>query len=198
MRVHEIAKKYDKTSKEILEILNELGIEGKKSVSGLDEGQVAKVEAHFSTDKVEAEVETKDKKKKKKKATKLKEKKEKAPKEKKEKKKKGKRNEFTMNKVEEVENEVIEEDGVKLIKIRGEITLGNFAEKLGLNASELIKKLFLKGQMLTINSTIDMELAEELAEDYDAMVEQEEVEEMAFGDKFNLLLAFTWLFILST
>jgi translation initiation factor IF-2 len=31
-----------------------------------------------------------------------------------------------------------------------------------------------------------MELAEELAEDYDAMVEQEEVEEMAFGDKFNL------------
>lgn len=180
MRVHEIAKKYDKTSKEFLEILNELGIEGKKSVSGLNEEEVAKVEAHF-----EPKQEGK-KKKKKKKTTKVKEKKEKVVKEKKEKKKKGKRNEFTMNKAEDVEDEVIEEDGVKLIKVRGEITLGNFAEKLGINASELIKKLFLKGQMLTINSVIDMELAEELADDYDAMVEQEEIEEMAFGDKFNL------------
>jgi len=182
MRVHEIAKKYEKTSKEFLEILKELGIEGKKSVSGLNEEEMVKVEAHFNSNSED----TKKEKKKKKKGPKIKEKKEKVVKEKKEKKKKGKRNEFTMNKEEEIENEVIEEDGVKLIKIRGEITLGNFAEKLGTNASELIKKLFLKGQMLTINSVIDMELAEELADDYDAMVEQEEIEEMAFGEKFNL------------
>lgn len=185
MRVHEIAKKYEKTSKEFLEILSELGIEGKKSVSGLNEDEMVKVENFFNPKEGTTE-EKKDKKKKKKKGTKVKEKKEKVVKEKKEKKKKGKRNEFTMNSTEELEDEVVEEDGVKMIKIRGEITLGNFAEKLGVNVSEIIKKLFLKGQMLTINSVIDMELAEELADDYDAMVEQEEIEEMAFGEKFNL------------
>jgi len=183
IRVHELAKKYNKSNKEFLDTLHELGLEVSSHLSGLTDEQVTLVTDHFEGGDAE---ESKDTKKKKKKTTKVKEKKEKVVKEKKEKKKKGKRNEFTMNKTEELENEVIEEDGVKLIKIRGEITLGNFAEKLGVNASELIKKLFLTGQMLTINSVIDMELAEELADDYDAMVELEEVEEMAFGDKFNL------------
>ena len=188
VRVHELAKKYEKSNKEFLDELHKLGVDVKSHLSGLTDEQVELVAKHYNEamDTTDVEVDDSGKKKKKKKKTKTKEKKEKAPKEKKEKKKKGKRNEFTMNKIEEIENEVIEEDGMKLIKIRGEITLGNFAEKLGINASELIKKLFLKGQMLTINSTIDMELAEELAEDYDAMVEQEEIEEMAFGDKFNL------------
>jgi len=187
IRVHELAKKYEKTNKEFLNILKELGLEVKSHLSGLTEDQVSKVEKHFKKDNQENEDNSNnDKKKKKKKKTKVKEKKTKEPKEKKTKKKKGKRNEFKMNKAEEIEDEVIEEDGVKLIKFHGEITLGNFAEKLGVNASELIKKLFLKGQMLTINSTIDLELAEELAEDYDAIIEEEEIEEMAFGDKFNL------------
>lgn len=186
IRVHELAKKYDRTNKEFLDTLHELGLEVSSHLSGLTDQQVEMITDHFEGGNVEGKTE---KKKKKKKVTKVKEKKEKVVKEKKEKKKKGKRNEFTMNKVEEVENEVIEEDGVKLIKIRGEITLGNFAEKLGVNVSEIIKKLFLKGQMLTINSVIDMELAEELADDYDAMVEEEEIEEMAFGDKFNLEVA---------
>ncbi|MGL4976984.1 MAG: translation initiation factor IF-2, partial [Cetobacterium sp.] len=46
--------------------------------------------------------------------------------------------------------------------------------------------LFLKGQMLTINSTISLELAEELAEDYEALVELEEEIQLDFGDKFAL------------
>jgi translation initiation factor IF-2 len=177
IRVHELAKKHERSNKEFLEELHNLGIEVKSHLSGLTDEQVELVDKHFN-ENMEDTAEESGKKKKKKKKTKVKEKKEKTPKEKKTKKKKGKRNEFTVNKADEIEDEVVEEDGVKLIKIRGEITLGNFAEKLGVNSSELIKKLFLKGQMLTINSVIDMELAEELAEDYDAMVEQEEVEEM--------------------
>ncbi len=101
------------------------------------------------------------------------------------KKKKGRRADFVVKKVEQG-SEVIEEDGMKMIKIRGEITLGEFADKLGIGSSELIKKLFLKGQMLTINSVIPFELAEELAVDYDALIEQEEEIELNFGDKFAL------------
>lgn len=101
------------------------------------------------------------------------------------KKRKGRRADFIVNKAEQGP-EIIEEDGMKIIKIRGEITLGDFADRLGVGSSELIKKLFLKGQMLTINSTISLELAEELAEDYEAFVELEEEVQLDFGDKFAL------------
>ncbi|MGL5544288.1 MAG: translation initiation factor IF-2 [Cetobacterium sp.] len=101
------------------------------------------------------------------------------------KKRKGRRADFIVNKAEQGP-EIIEEDGMKIIKIRGEITLGDFADRLGVGSSELIKKLFLKGQMLTINSTISLELAEELAEDYEALVELEEEIQLDFGDKFAL------------
>lgn len=101
------------------------------------------------------------------------------------KRKKGRRADFIVKKAEQGP-EIVEEDGMKIIKIRGEITLGDFADRLGIGSSELIKKLFLKGQMLTINSPISFELAEELAVDYDALVEEEEEIELDFGDKFAL------------
>lgn len=101
------------------------------------------------------------------------------------KKKKGRRADFVVKKVE-AGPEVIEEDGMKIIKIKGEITLGDFANRLGISSSEIIKKLFLKGLMFTINSPISFEQAEELAEEYDALVEMEEEIELDFGDKFDL------------
>ena len=77
------------------------------------------------------------------------------------KKKKGRRTDFVLKTVEATPD-VVEEDGIKIIKFRGELTLGDFAEKLGVNSGEIIKKLFLKGQMLTIKSPISLEMAEEL------------------------------------
>ncbi|MGF6905751.1 translation initiation factor IF-2 [Fusobacterium sp. PH5-44] len=104
------------------------------------------------------------------------------------KKKKGKRSDFVMKTVEIKKSEIIEEDGIKLIKIRGEITLGEFAQKIGVHSAELIKKLFLKGHMLTINSSISVELAEDIGAEYDVLVEKEEEQVMEFGEKFALEL----------
>ena len=101
------------------------------------------------------------------------------------KKKKGRRTDFVLKTVETTPD-VVEEDGIKIIKFRGELTLGDFAEKLGINSGEIIKKLFLKGQMLTINSPITLEMAEELAGEYDALVEEEQEVELDFGEKFAL------------
>jgi len=101
------------------------------------------------------------------------------------KKKKGRRTDFILKTVEATPD-VVEEDGIKIIKFRGELTLGDFAEKLGVNSGEIIKKLFLKGQMLTINSPITLEMAEELAGEYDALVEEEQEVELDFGEKFAL------------
>ncbi|MCI7224370.1 MULTISPECIES: translation initiation factor IF-2 [Fusobacterium] len=101
------------------------------------------------------------------------------------KKKKGRRTDFILKTVEATPD-VVEEDGVKIIKFRGEIALGDFATKLGVSSGDIIKKLFLKGKMLTINSPLTLEMAEELAMEYDALVEEEEEVQLEFGEKFAL------------
>ena len=209
IRVHELAKKYGFGNKEFLDILNNIGIDVHSHLAGLTAEQENIATAYFAkknddvvSNSVYIEEETMkknmdfndvddfveenhtSKKNKTKNKTKSNED---APKEegKSKKRKKGRRADFIVKKAEQGP-EIIEEDGMKIIKIRGEITLGDFADRLGIGSSELIKKLFLKGQMLTINSPISFELAEELAMDYDALVEEEEEIELDFGDKFAL------------
>ena len=188
VRVHELAKKYEIGNKEFLSLLSDLEIEVSSHLSGLSEDQVDKIKSHLSKDEKAGEDDEKPGKKKKK--SKIKEKSKEIvldnKKDKNKKKKKGRRTDFFVKKAETETGTVVEEDGIKIIKMRGEMTLGEFAEKLKINSSEIIKKLFLKGQMLTINSPINAELAEEIAADYDVLVEQEEEEEIAFGDKFAL------------
>ena len=187
VRVHELAKKYEIGNKEFLNLLKDLEIEVSSHLSGLSEDQVDKIKSHFSKDEKSADDEKPGKKKKK---SKIKEKNKESvletKKDKSKKKKKGRRTDFFVKKADTEAGTVVEEDGIKIIKMRGEITLGEFAEKLKINSSEIIKKLFLKGQMLTINSPLSIELAEEIAADYDVLVEEEEEEEIAFGDKFAL------------
>lgn len=186
VRVHELAKKYEIGNKEFLSLIKELGIEVSSHLSGLTDEQVEKIENHFSKD-------DKKEKKNKKKKTKNKENKEvknidkkKEKKNKNKKKKKGRRADFVVKKADTEAGVLVEEDGIKIIKMRGEMTLGDFAEKLGVNSSSLIKKLFLQGGMYTINSPVNLELAEELAAEYDILVEAEEEEKIEFGDKFAL------------
>ena len=187
VRVHELAKKYEIGNKEFLNLLKDLEIEVSSHLSGLSEDQVDKIKSHFSKDEKSADDEKPGKKKKK---SKIKEKNKESvletKKDKSKKKKKGRRTDFFVKKADTEAGTVVEEDGIKIIKMRGEMTLGEFAEKLKINSSEIIKKLFLKGQMLTINSPLSIELAEEIAADYDVLVEEEEEEELAFGDKFAL------------
>ena len=214
-RVHELAKDYGVNNKEFLALLNdELAIEVSSHLSSLAEKDIEKIKKYFdNTNSTKAEKkekkgvtlkkkfleededieeileeDTTSKKKKNGKKPNAK----KAPvdgkndEKKKNKKKKGRRTDFVMKTVESAGSETIEEDGMKIIKIRGEITLGDFADRLGVPSSEIIKKLFLKGQMLTINSPISFDLAEELAVEYDALVEEEEEIELEFGEKFAL------------
>ncbi|MEG0234665.1 translation initiation factor IF-2 [Cetobacterium sp.] len=209
IRVHELARKYGFGNKEFLDILNNIGIDVHSHLAGLTDEQEKIATDYFAkknddvvSNNVYIEEETmkknmefnnvddfveenqpakKNKNKNKNKTTDENSKDEGKSK----KRKKGRRADFVVKKAEQGP-EIIEEDGMKIIRIRGEITLGDFADRLGIGSSELIKKLFLKGQMLTINSPISFELAEELAVDYDALVEEEEEIELDFGDKFAL------------
>ncbi|MEG1189361.1 MAG: translation initiation factor IF-2 [Cetobacterium sp.] len=209
-RVHELAKKYKMGNKEFLSLLHEIGVNVSSHLSGLTDNQckeileyfadpanketielgVATVNAGFESDEnfdeiVEEEFVEDTSKKKKKTTKKAEDEVEDDSSKGKKKKKKGRRTDFVVLKAEQGPD-TIEEDGMKIIKLRGEITLGEFASRLGVSSGELIKKLFLKGQMLTINSPISYELAEELAEEYEALVEKEEEVELEFGEKFAL------------
>ncbi|NME36231.1 translation initiation factor IF-2 [Fusobacterium sp. FSA-380-WT-3A] len=193
VRVHELAKKYEMGNKDFLNLLQELGIEVTSHLAGLTEEQVDKIKNHFVKEEPEEDDEVVEHKKKKKSKNKnMKNKKNNDDssdddrKEKNKKKKKGRRTDFVVKKADTEVGKVVEEDGIKIIKMKGEMTLGDFAEKLNVNSSEIIKKLFLKGKMFTINSPLSIELAEEIAADYDVLVEEEEQEELAFGDKFAL------------
>ena len=53
-----------------------------------------------------------------------------------------------MKTVDNAGSETIEEDGVKIIKVRGEITLGDFASRLGVGSAEIIKSFSLKDKCL--------------------------------------------------
>ena len=66
------------------------------------------------------------------------------------------------------------EDEIKSIVIPDVITIKELADKMKVQSSALIKKLFLQGKMVTVNQEIDFDTAEEIAMEYDIIVELEE------------------------
>ena len=54
------------------------------------------------------------------------------------------------------------------------MTIRELAEKMKMQPSVIVKKLFLEGVMVTVNHEIDFEKAQEIALDYDIIAEQEE------------------------
>ena len=63
---------------------------------------------------------------------------------------------------------------IKVIEVPDFITIGQLAERMKMQPSAVIKKLFLEGKMVTVNTEIDFDSAEEIALGYDIMCEKEE------------------------
>ena len=64
-------------------------------------------------------------------------------------------------------------DEVKTISLPDVLTIKELAEKMKLQPSVIVKKLFLKGQVVTLNQEIDYEQAEEIAMEFDVLCEKE-------------------------
>ncbi len=69
--------------------------------------------------------------------------------------------------------EVVEEQ-IKVITIPDSLTIKELADKMKLQPSVIIKKLFLQGQIVTVNSEISFEDAENIAIEYEIICEKEE------------------------
>jgi translation initiation factor IF-2 len=68
--------------------------------------------------------------------------------------------------------EVVEEQ-IKTITIPETLTIKDLADKMKIQPSAIVKKLFLQGQIVTVNQEIDYETAENIAIDYDIICEKE-------------------------
>ena len=65
-------------------------------------------------------------------------------------------------------------EDIKTITLPERLTIKELADKMKLQPSVIVKKLFLKCQMVTLNQEIDYEQAEEIAMEFDVLCEQEE------------------------
>ncbi len=73
-----------------------------------------------------------------------------------------------------VKKEEAKVETVKVITLPDTITIRELAEKMKLQPSAIVKKLFLQGKMVTVNQEVDYEQAEEIAMEFDVLCEKEE------------------------
>ena len=74
----------------------------------------------------------------------------------------------------EKKEDVPAEEQIKTISVPEKISIRDLAERMHLQAAEIIKKLFLQGKMMTPNSEVSYEEAEEIALGYDILCEKEQ------------------------
>ena len=67
-----------------------------------------------------------------------------------------------------------EEETIKTITIPEKLTIRELADRMKIQPSVIIKKLFLQGNIVTVNSEIDFAAAEEIALEFNCICEQEE------------------------
>ena len=68
--------------------------------------------------------------------------------------------------------EVVEEQ-IKVIQLPDMITIKDLADKMKMQPSAIIKKLFMQGKIVTVNHELSYEEAEEIAMEYDILCEKE-------------------------
>ncbi len=87
----------------------------------------------------------------------------------------------------EKKEEVVEE--IKVITLPEVLTIKELAEKMKMQPAAIIKKLFMQGQIVTVNQEISYEEAENIAIDYEIMCEKEVkvdvIEELLKEDEEN-------------
>lgn len=168
IRIHEYAKEVNASTKDVMEFLKSKGVEAKSHMRSLEDNEVGMLDAHFKTsatkdDKKQAgegsssnKTNNKDKKKSKKTQTK-------------------KQNKSKQNDQKKSQSSAPKEQESKIITYSEGITVGELAEKLNVDASKVIKDLFMLGIMANINQSLENESVELIANDYGYTAEQEVV-----------------------
>ena len=187
-RVYEIAKKYNKDNKEILEILKANHVEVKNHMSTIGDEQIKMIENALKPKKEakqdhNSKKQENSKRKDNKKAQNMEKKNNKKTQEVKNNKNQNQNQEHKKKKKTSGPGAFIKPEPVKKpevdpnapVKIPPVLTLKELADALSIPANDIIKKLLISGAgMLNVNSELDFEKAEEIAMEFDRLVEMEE------------------------
>ena len=173
IRVHELAKELNISSKELTTLLmDEFNVEVKNHMSTIEDEEAALIKellAGNSEAKAEAGVEGNDKKSKSLVDEYEEQLADELNKGKKKKKKNGKHQEESLN---DEGNNSMEE--TQIIEIGASITVKELAEKLNKPSNDVIRTLIMSGVMAAINQEIDVATAEKVCAEYEVMVERKE------------------------
>ncbi|SDH93788.1 translation initiation factor IF-2 [Alteribacillus bidgolensis] len=186
MRVYEYAKSVNKSSKEIVEQLKNMDVNVSNHMSVIDENTVQKLEGKTNNSQENKpkpenkqpssqKSERGDKKKNNMNKTKKENTQNKPNKNNAKKGKKHKKDNRQQRPQDSKQQAAVPEK----ITYSGSLTVGELAEKLNKDSSELIKKLMFLGVMATKNEDLEKETIELIAEDYGVEVEEEiEIDEL--------------------
>ena len=192
LRIYELAKKHNKTTKDMLSLLKEeFGLKIKSHMSVLSGDELDIVEEYFSEDAKKSESQAKDNlkedKKEEKKPKNIEKKSNKKEENISEKKPSNKKNKKSSNKKEKKKNKKQNKRSKKSIKreaktennddgniyIPESISVKSFAEKLDENANQVIMKLMGLGVMAGLNDQIEFDQAELVALEFNKEISKE-------------------------
>ena len=95
-----------------------------------------------------------------------------------------KKKEMYKNKEKLISNGPVVDENV--VTYKDGMTIGELAKALGVNSSELIKKLFTLGILATVNNKVDFDNAELLASEYDKKLQREQIIDESKFEEFEI------------
>lgn len=169
-RIYEYAKELNLKSKDIIDELKKMNVEVSNHMQALEDDQITQLNKKFkpstqsnnnaSASKADKPAQNNHKQN---------------QKPNKNKKQQNKKNNGKQNKKQQRDNQPeVKEIPAKITYQEG-ITVGELAEKINVDSSEIIKKLFLLGIMANINQSLDEETLELIVDDYGVETEKEVV-----------------------
>ncbi|MBM7540614.1 translation initiation factor IF-2 [Amphibacillus cookii] len=150
VRVYEYAKKHNVSSKDVINQLKEMKVDVTNHMSTISDETVIKLDKLYSGDNQQS----------------------KSNQEKSSNNQKNETKKQTVEKQEKAKSHSSKQ-GEKVIKYTGTLTVGELAEKLGKDTSEIIKKLMFLGVMATKNQDLDDDSVELICGEYGLAVEKE-------------------------
>ena len=176
-RIYEYAKDLNIKSKDVIDELKKNGVDVSNHMQALEDNQIASLDKVFkpapAAETKKDKPQQQDKKAKPNQNQNQNNNKKPNNKNNKNNKKNSKNNKKSSNN-NAPKKEVSKEMPSKITYQEG-ITVGELADKLNIESSEIIKKLFLLGIMANINQSLDIEALELIAADYDVELEEEVV-----------------------
>ncbi|MBH0229315.1 translation initiation factor IF-2 [Halobacillus yeomjeoni] len=181
MRVYEYAKKNEVTSKQVINQLKEMNVEVSNHMSTLDDDVAKKLDQTFGKEKAPEKKQDNKPKNEKKSSNKNNQK----PANQKNNRNKQRNNQNQQQQQPPKKNK---KQTPEKVTYSGSLTVGELAEKLNKDSSEIIKKLMFLGVMATKNQDLDPDSIELICEEFGVEVEEEvivdetDIENMTFED----------------